>query len=141
MLDKLKQVMHEATDLVKEQSSKIGSGAREKTMEIIEDWLKIFPKLQAYGLEIKSFSLGVAISPSLEVDMLGQHTDFSEERIEEILKENPTNTALRTVLTTIRTTYKLHQRTDAALIDPLIVKIRVRISPEVKVFIGEPLIQ
>ena len=141
MIDKIKQVLQDATDLVKEQSTRIGTGAREKTLEVIEDWLQIIPKLQEYGLELKSFALGVAISPSLEVDMLGTHADFSQKRIREIIDENPSNTALKTVMTTIKTTYNLYDRTRAELAEPLIVKIRVRISPEVKVFIGEPLIQ
>lgn len=141
MIDKLKQVLQEATDLVKEQSTKLGSGAKEKTYEVIEDWLKIFPKLEAYGLHVKSFALGVAISPSLEVDLLGSHEDFSPDRIREILDENPTNTALRTVLSTIKTTYNLHRQTMAELQEPLIVKVRIKLSPEVKVFLGEPLIQ
>jgi hypothetical protein len=45
------------------------------------------------------------------------------------------------VMNTIKTTYSLHRRIYATLKDPLIVKVKIRISPEIKVFLGEPIIQ
>lgn len=141
MIDKIVKTLQDAGDSLREQASNIGTGAKEKTYTMIEDWLKVFPQLEIYGLKVESFALGVALSPSLEVDLKGAHADFSEKRLEELLAKEENSTALRTVLSTIKTTYSLHRRIYADLQEPLIVKIRVRISPEVKVFIGEPLIQ
>ena len=141
MIDKIVKTLQEAGDSLREQAGHLGTGAKEKTYNLIDDWLKIFPKLEIYGLKVESFALGVAISPSLEVDLRGSHEDFTMERIDEILAQPDSNGALRTVMSTIKTTYNLHRRIYADLQEPLIVKIRVRISPEVKVFLGEPLIQ
>ncbi|MDX1941870.1 MAG: hypothetical protein SFU99_15015 [Saprospiraceae bacterium] len=138
MIDKIKQTIKELTDAVQEQASSFGESAKEKGYQIIDDWLQIFPKLELYKLEIVSFSLGVAISPSLEVDLVGKHEDFSQERLQQILTEVKGNTALTLVFNTIKTTYNLHRKTYATLRDPLIVKIKIRISPEVRVFIGSP---
>lgn len=90
---------------------------------------------------INSLSLGVSLNPILEVELIGSHPDFSTERVDKILQENKGNAAMTTVFTTIKTTYNFHRRTLADLREPLIVKIRVKLSPEVRVFIGEPLIQ
>lgn len=141
MIDKIKQTIKELSEAVQEQASTFGAGAKEKSYEIIEDWLQIFPKLELYKLKITSFSLGVAISPSLEVELVGDHKDFTPERLQEILAETKGSTGLHLVFNTIKTAYSLHRRTYAILSDPLIVKIKIRISPEVRVFIGEPLIQ
>lgn len=141
MIDKIKKTIQEAGDVIKEQASNLSEGAKEKSYQVIEDWLQVFPKLEIYGLEITSFSLGVAISPSLEVELKGDHKDFTKERIQKIINENKNNPALNSVMNTIRTTYGLHRRIYATMNDPLIVKIKIRISPEIKVFIGEPIIQ
>jgi len=141
MIDKIKRTIKELSDTVQEQATTFGASARERSFEMIEEWLRIFPKLEMYKLEITSFSLGVAISPSLEVELVGKHEDFSQERLQEILTENKGSTGVTLVFNTIKTAYSLHRKTYAALNDPLIVKIKVKISPEVQVFIGEPLIQ
>lgn len=141
MLDQLMRTLQEVTENLRKQAGNISTGAKEKTFEVIEDWLQIFPDLERYGLKVYSFGLGVALSPSLEVEMVGRHEDFTPERLQQLLDENKGNTALRTVLSTIKTTYNLHRRVKAELRDQLIVKVRIRLAPEVKVFIGEPIIQ
>ena len=141
MIDKLKRTFQEATEMLKDQAANLGEGAKERSYKLIEDWLQIFPKLEIYGLEITSFALGVAISPSLEVELKGNHEDFTQERLNEILEEHGKNPAMFSVFNTIKMTYNLHRRIYATLKDPLIVKVKLRISPEIKVFIGEPIIQ
>jgi hypothetical protein len=119
----------------------LGKAPKKKSFQLIEEWLTVFPKLEIYGLEIRSFALSVALSPALEVEMVGRHEDFRPERLEAIIQETRKNAALVSVFTTIRTTYNLHRRTLANLNDPLVVKIRVRLSPEIKVYLGVPLIE
>lgn len=141
MIDKFKQAINDATEALRTQAAQFGEGAKEKSFQLIEEWLTIFPKLEIYGLEIRSFALSVALSPALEVELVGQHEDFRPERLEKIIEETRKNTALVSVFTTIRTTYNLHRQTLANLNDPLVVKIRVRLSPEIKVYLGAPLIE
>ncbi len=141
MLDKIQRAFQEATEAIKEQASNIGDSAKEKTYRLIEEWLKIFPKLEIYGLQMTSFSLGVALSPSLEVELKGDHPKFSTERLNEILEENKGNAAMFSVFNTIKMAYSLHRRTYANLEEPLIVKIKIRLSPEIKVYIGKPIIE
>lgn len=141
MMDRLKKTLQEATELLRDQAANLGEGAKEKSYQVIEEWLQVFPKLEVYGLEITSFALSVAISPALEVEMLGKHEDFTEERIKRILQDNRSSPAIVSVMNTIKTTYALHRKIYANLRDPLIVKIRIRLSPEIKVYIGKPIIE
>lgn len=126
---------------VSDLAGSVGDGAREKTLELIEDWLEIFPQLSEYGLEITSFSMGLAISPSLNVELLGSHEDWSEEAITERLEAHKGETSITMVLSTIRTAYRLQKKTKAPLKDPLILKVIVRISPEVRVVLGQPILE
>ena len=141
MIDKIRKAFLEATELIKDQASNLGEGAKERSYHVIESWLAVFPKLEIYGLEMTSFALSVAISPALEVEMKGSHKDFSQEKVDQIIANNKNSTGVLTVMNTIKTTYALHRRTYANLNEPLIVKIKIRLSPEVKVYIGEPLIE
>ncbi len=138
MIDKLMRSLQEAGDMLRDQASSFKEGAKDKGYQIIEDWLQIFPKLEIYGLEITSFALSVAISPALEVELRGKNANFTQERLQQILDENKGSTAISSVFSTIKTTYSFHRKTYASLRDPLIVKIRIRISPEIKVIIGMP---
>jgi len=122
-------------------STTMSEGAKEKTLTIIEDWLEIFPQLAEYGLEITSFSMGLAISPSLNVELLGSHANWSDEAIARRLTGHKGEHAITTVLSTIRTAYRLQRQTKAPLRDPLILKITVKISPEVRVVLGQPVIE
>ncbi|MEL6274465.1 MAG: hypothetical protein AAFQ37_04345 [Bacteroidota bacterium] len=138
MLDQIWQSIQQAAQGL---AGTVGEGAKEKTNQVIEDWLKIFPQLEVYGLEITSFSLGLAISPSLEVELVGKHEDWSIARLDKLLAENRGQTAITMVLTAIRTTYRLHKKALATLRPPLVVKISVRLSPEVRVVLGEPVLE
>lgn len=126
---------------VNDLAGSVGEGAKERTLEMIEDWLEIFPQLAEYGLEITSFSMGLAISPSLNVELLGSHENWSDEAIVRRLAEHKGETAITMVLSTIRTAYRLQRQTKAPLRDPLILKIIVKISPEVRVVLGAPIIE
>ncbi len=141
MIDKIKQTIKEMTDAIQEQAAVLGESAKEKGYQVIEEWLQIFPQLELYKLEITSFALGVAISPSLEVELVGKHEDFSVERLQQIIAETPKNTGLSLVFNTIKMAYAMHRKTYATLRDPLVIKIRIKLSPEVRVFIGAPMLQ
>ncbi|OAV45676.1 hypothetical protein [Lewinella sp. 4G2] len=119
----------------------VTDGAREKSLALIEDWLEIFPQLGEYGLEITSFSMGLALSPSLNVELLGKHEDWDDEAITERIKQHKGETSITMVLSTIRTAYRLQRKTKAPLRDPLILKIIVKVPPEVRVVLGQPVLE
>lgn len=121
-------------------ASGVGGGLGEKTMAVIEDWLEIFPQLAQYGLEITSFSMSVALSPGLNVELLGRHGDWSDAAIAQRLRDHKQDKALTLVFSTIRTAYRMQRRTKAPLREPLILKITVKLTPEVRVVLGQPLL-
>lgn len=141
MFDKILKTLQDASESIMDQASNLGEGAKEKTNKLIEDWMLVFPRLEAYGLEITSLALGVALSPSLEVELKGKHENFTQDRLQQILDANKSNAAITSVFSTVKTAYSLHRKIYASQREPLIVKVRIKLSPEIKVFIGEPIIQ
>jgi hypothetical protein len=141
MIDKVQKALQEASLYLKEQAESLSGSAREKAYQLIDDWLAVFPKLENYGLRMNSCALSAAISPALEVELLGDHHQFPPERLDEIVQEVKSDTALLSVFTTIRTTYNIHRKINPILNEPLIVKVKVRLSPEIKVYVGEPMIE
>lgn len=141
MIDKIKKILQDASEAVKDQTTALSDSAKERSFRLIEEWLQIFPRLESYGFEMTSFALGAAISPSVEVEMTAPHGQFPMSKIQAIIEENKKTSGINTVFTTIRTAYQLHEKTSSPIREPLIVKIRIRISPEINVFLGEPIIQ
>ena len=138
MIDKIKNSLQQVGEIINHQTSNFSESAKEKGYKLIEDWINALPTFEKLGLSVNSFGLGASISPSLEVELIGTHTDFSEERLNEILESADIAGPVNLVLTTIRTTYRLHKKSGCSIKEPLIVKILVKISPEIKVYLGIP---
>ena len=138
MIDKIKESLFQASEIIKEQAANIGDATKEKSQQLIDDWLKVFRRLEEYGFKITSFGLGVAISPSLEVEMEGDAEIFSIERINELLEENKGSSSLTSIFKAIKTTYELHGKISSQTYDVILLKVYVKITPEIKVVLGEP---
>ncbi len=137
MIDKFKKGIQQAGDLLKEQASNLGDSAVEKTYNVFEQWAYVFPTLDEYGLKMQSFAISVSISPAMEVYLLGVAADFTPDKLEPIKEACKDRKLVTSVLKTIQTTYELHQKTEATLFEPIHVKITVKISPEIKVILGD----
>lgn len=138
MINKILDGINEAGNVLKEQAGNLSGMTKEKAYQIIEDWLQIFPKLQAYGLRVTSFGLSIALSPALEVELMGKREDFTDERLIEIISENADDKATTLVMNTIKNTYRMYAKAGVPPQDPLLLRICVKIPPEVNVFIGTP---
>lgn len=138
MIDKLKETIFTASEIIKEQTANIGESAKQKSQQMIDDWLRVFRRLEEYGFKITSFGLSVALSPSLEVELEGAAEKFSIDRIKELIEENKDSSSLSSVFKTIKTTYEMHDKISSQKYDQVLVKVIVKISPEIKVVLGEP---
>ena len=149
MIDKLKETLNQASEILKEQTSNIGEvikegsstfsdAAKEKSQKLIDDWLLVFRRLEEYGFKITSFGLGVALSPSLEVELEAPAEKFTLDRIKVLMAENKDSTSLNSVFRTIKMTYETHAKISSQEYDVVLVKVLVKITPEIKVVLGEP---
>ena len=150
MLNKLKKTISNAgdaikeqavtvSDAIKEQAGNVTDAIKEKTFLLIEDWLTIFPNLESHGLKIMSFGLSVGISPSLNVELQGKANIFTTEILENLILENKGNQPLTTVFKAIKMTYEWHKKTGTkGRFDIILLQLSVKITPEVKVYLGTP---
>lgn len=136
MIDRIFQAIQDASNLVKDQANNLGEGAKEKVYQLIDEWLNNFPRLNALGLKTQTFALTLGFNPALEAELNGQHSDFTPEKLQNILAEVRDNPVLNTVFSSIKTTYTLHRKIEAPLSGQLVVRLRIKITPDVKVIIG-----
>jgi len=149
MLKNILKTLQETGDIVVEKASELNDAAKEKFQEakeqtrdkvlsIIEEWVELLPKLMALGFEMTSFGISMSLSPCMLAELKGKTDDFSEERIKELLEIHKDDKSLKLFLNVIKTTFVLHKKTNAGMKDDLIVRVEVKLSPEIKVFIGQP---
>ncbi len=138
MFDKIKQTITTAGETIKEQATNLSEAAKEKWMGIIDAWISTLPKLEAYGFKVSYFSVSMSLNPTLEVELQSEIDAFPMGRIEAILAENPTSSPVNIVFTAIKNALKMYQSARIGPHSQLIVKIYVRLSPEVKVSFGKP---
>ncbi len=139
--DSLKEQAGNMSDAIKEQANNMTDALKEKTYLLIEDWLKIFPSLENHGLTIMSFGLCMGISPALDVELRGKAKTFTVESLEQILEDCKGNNALTSVFKAIKTTYEWHRKTGTeGKFDAILIKLSVKITPEVKVYLGTPML-
>lgn len=141
MFEKIKQTISNAGENLYEQAASIGEVAKEKGYQIIENWITMLPKLEAYGFKTTYFALSVSINPTLNVEMRSDYEKFPIGRIDAILAENKgLNSPINLVFTAVKTTVMLHEKARIEAVNPLTVKVSVRFSPEIRVSFGNPII-
>ncbi len=139
MIEKFRQSINQAGEVIKEQAAALGDAAKQKGFSIINDWISILPKMKSYGLEVSFFSLSVSINPTLEVELIGDAETFDKEYIEKLIEESKGSTPMNLVFSSIKTTHQLHNKAEIGTLNPLCIRVRVRLSPEIRVSYGEPI--
>ncbi len=140
MFDKLWQNIDQLGEMLKEQVSSLGEAAKEKGAQLIDSWISILPKLEAYGFKATYFGFSVSINPTLDMELQCPVETFPPGRIQAILEENKSSTPVHLVFTAIKSAVLLQERSRVKIQDPLTVKITVRLSPEIRVSFGRPLL-
>ncbi len=129
-----------ASDKLREATSAAGQAVKDKTLQSFDRWLEEFPRVESYGLEITNFGFKMGLSPSVDLELQGPHIAFPKARLDEIIAENKSTTLTNMIFSAIRTTYGMHNKVASMLEEPLFVKIRISLSPEISVFIGKPVV-
>jgi len=141
MKDKIQETYTQLTKAIADSLNDMKASAKKKSRAFIDDWLQVLPEFEAMGLEITSFGVALAISPALEVEMTGPSSAFTEDRLEELMKQHELNNYVMLVLKTIRTTRKMHKKLGKdEIYESIFIKIRVKVPPEVRVYFGRPVI-
>ena len=141
IFEQLRSAVDKLSDEIKNQAGNIGDSAKEKSMQMIDEWLKVFPKLQSYGMDMSSFGVHLAISPGLDVEMVADRKDFEPEKVRRLLEENKEVKWLAFVLRTVIMAFEMDNKLERKEpYDKVVLKMKVKIPPEVKVILGEPLL-
>lgn len=91
-------------------------------------------------MQVTNFAFVMGLSPALEVELSSSHVNFPPEKLAEILAAHKSGSLTGMVFSAIKTAYRLHAKIAQTLEEPLIVKIRLSLSPEISVFVGKPFV-
>ncbi len=141
MFEKIKKTINDAGESIIEQANSLGEAAKEKGYQFIDGWISTLPKLEAYGFKTTYFAMSVSINPTLVIEMRSDYEAFPLGRVDAILAENKGNSPVNLVFTAVKTTLLLHEKARIEAVNPLTVRVSVRFSPEVKVSLGNPIIE
>jgi hypothetical protein len=136
----IQKAFTQVTSTLKETLTDLTDSAKEKTISIIESWLEVFPELESLGLEITSFGLTLALSPSLDVELSGPAGLFDQGRLIEYRERYKDDSHVSMVLRAIHTSKQMYHKLGKVHSDEIFLKIRVKVPPEVSVFFGRPAI-
>ncbi len=139
LMDKLFRSFQQAKESVKDQAASLGESAKEKARQTIEEWVAIIPKLANQGLKLEYFSLEASINPTLTFEMHADYQDFPLERLDQLSRQWRSKTPAFLVFSTMKATLSLYQQTNLPLKNPLVVRIAVKLAPEIQVSFGVPL--
>jgi poly-D-alanine transfer protein DltD len=135
-------VMEKATELnetAKEKIKEAKDQTKEKAFGIIEEWVEMVPQLTQMGLELTSFGVSMSISPRLLIELKGDPKLFTKERIANLALKHEEDRSIKLFLKVLDSSLSLHQKTKQNLPEDMYVRIEVKLSPEINVFIGKPL--
>lgn len=141
MFEKIKQTINVAGEAILEQANHLTDAAKEKGHQIINTWVSVLPKLEAYGFKTSYFAFSMSLNPTLEFELTSNSSAFPLGRVEAILMENTGGTPINIVFNAVKTAILLHQKARIEIIEPMTVTIKVRLSPEVKVAFGKQRIE
>lgn len=138
LLNKLFQTFQQATEALKDQAANLSESAKEKTKQTIETWISIIPKLASHGFRLEYFSLKASINPTLTFEMHADYNEFPPERLEQLCAQWRSQTAMFLIFSAIKATLAMYQQTNQPLKNPLVVRISVKLAPEIQVSLGDP---
>jgi len=138
MIDKILNLLDDAKNNIKHQAENISATARNQYEKMIEDWLQIIPNIEESGLQMYSFSFGASLNPSIDAEFKGKCANFPMEKWEEQASLNEKNKSLALVFNTLKSTFKMYQKIKPEMPEDFYLRIRIRLNPEIRVYIGEP---
>lgn len=138
MVDKILNLLDEAKNNLKHQAENISANARNQYEKVIEDWIQIIPHIEQSGLSLYSFSFGASLNPSIDAEFKGKCADFPIEKWEELISLNDKDKSLTLVFNTLKSTFKMYQKIKPEMPEDFYLRIRIRLNPEIRVFLGEP---
>ena len=138
MVDKILNLLDDAKNNIKNQAENISASAKNQYEKMVEDWIKIIPQIEESGLQLYSFSFSASLNPTIDAEFRGKCVDFPLEKWEELISLNEKNKSLALVYNTLKSTFKMYHKIKQEMPEDFYLRLRIKLSPEIRVYIGEP---
>jgi hypothetical protein len=138
MVDKILNLLDDAKNNIKNQAENISASAKNQYEKMVEDWIQIIPQIEESGLQLYNFSFSASLNPSIDAEFRGKCVDFPLEKWEELISLNEKNKSLALVYNTLKSTFKMYHKIKPEMPEDFYLRLRIKLSPEIRVYIGEP---
>ncbi len=138
MIDKILNLLDDAKNNIKNQAENISASAKNQYEKMVEDWIQIIPQIEESGLQLNSFSFSASLNPSIDAEFSGKCVDFPLEKWEELISLNEKNKSLALVYNTLKSTFKMYHKIKPEMPEDFYLRLRIKLSPEIRVYIGKP---
>lgn len=138
MVDKILNLLDDAKNNIKNQAENISASAKNQYEKMVEDWIQIIPQIEESGLQLYSFSFSASLNPSIDAEFRGKCEFFPLEKWEELISLNEKNKSLTLVYNTLKSTFKMYHKIKPEMPEDFYLRLRIKLSPEIRVYIGEP---
>ena len=124
-----------------EQVFVVGRLTRDKIEGLIYSWVNVFPELESHHLRVSSYGVNVGMTPSLDVELIGDPAIINEQSLPGIISDLGGNRPAVTVFRAIQKSIQWHRKMSIQTpYDRIYVKLLVSATPEIKVYLGTPVL-
>ncbi|MDH5562944.1 MAG: hypothetical protein OEY91_04875 [Nitrospirota bacterium] len=107
--------------------------AKEKVDRMLAEFNAALPVLEALGLSLKDFKMGMGIIPEIQAKLVGSLEDVKEDKIEEMIEQYQDNKTLTTVLKALKMAASIRKRVEGIPFTGIEVGLKLGLPPNVSV--------
>jgi hypothetical protein len=107
--------------------------AKEKVDRMLAEFNAALPVLEALGLSLKDFKMGMGLIPEIQAKLVGSLEDVKEDKIEGMIEQYQDNKTLTTVLKALKMAAGIRKRVEGIPFTGIEVGLKLGLPPKVSV--------
>ena len=125
--------MQEQFENVKIKIQELFGKAKEKVDRMLAEFNAALPVLEAMGLSLKDFKMGMGLIPEIQAKLVGSLEDVKEDKIDSMVEQYQNNKTLTTVLKALKMAAGIRRKVDGIPFTGIEVGLKLGLPPNVSV--------
>ncbi len=125
--------LQEQLENLKIKMQELFGKAKEKVDRMLAEFNAALPVLEALGLSLKDFKMGMGIIPEIQAKLVGSLADVQEDKIDLMIGQHEDNKTLTTVLKALKMAAGIRKRVDGIPFTGIEVGVKLGLPPNVSV--------
>ena len=125
--------MQEQFENVKTKIQELFGKAKEKVDHMLGEFNAALPVMEAMGLSLKDFRMGMGLVPEIQAKLVGNIEDVQEDKIDAMVEQYQDNKTLTTLLKALKMAAGIRKRVDGIPFTGIEVGLKLGLPPSVSV--------